>query len=351
MQDTTGQFNLAQYVKILLRRKWLFIVPILICPVVFFFASFLSPKIYRAQSVILLQEKKTVNPLLRNLAISSTLAQRLTAIREEILAWPRLLQLVERLGIDQYADTSSKLENLIKSIRNRISIQLKGKEVIVISFEGKDPYQTQKLVNTLGDILIRRNLSFQKEDTSAAIDFIEEQLEVYKVRLETAEGRMLEFMEIFGTSPRPTANTTHINPEQVAAAQDTYSEGVTLRQINEKLASLETAAVMQTVEFTEEHPQVVKIKNAIEVLKEKRNQYIEKMAKKIGAKPETYLKMADSIPRQLEARSRLLREKQSVEGIYSMLLERLETARITESLDESDNRTKFRIIEPARLPV
>jgi len=34
-----------------------------------------------------------------------------------------------------------------------------------------------------------------------------------------------------------------------------------------------------------------------------------------------------------------------------MLLERLESAKITERLDNSENRTKFRVIEPARLPL
>ena len=34
-----------------------------------------------------------------------------------------------------------------------------------------------------------------------------------------------------------------------------------------------------------------------------------------------------------------------------MLLERLQTAKITESLDNSENKTKFRVIEPARLPL
>jgi capsular polysaccharide biosynthesis protein len=34
-----------------------------------------------------------------------------------------------------------------------------------------------------------------------------------------------------------------------------------------------------------------------------------------------------------------------------MLLERLETARISEQLEDSENKTKFKIIEPARFPL
>ena len=64
-----------------------------------------------------------------------------------------------------------------------------------------------------------------------------------------------------------------------------------------------------------------------------------------------YIEIADSIPKQEQELARLTRNRQVNEEIYAMLLERLETARISKQLESSENKTKFKIVEPARLPL
>ncbi len=94
-------------------------------------------------------------------------------------------------------------------------------------------------------------------------------------------------------------------------------------QINEGLGELEAELVMASVDCTDDHPRVIDLKRRIESIKEKRNQYIESLAKNAGIDPQSYVAIADSFPRQQEELTRLTRDKSINEKIYAMLLERL----------------------------
>ena len=49
--------------------------------------------------------------------------------------------------------------------------------------------------------------------------------------------------------------------------------------------------------------------------------------------------------------AKLQRDYAVNESIYQRLLQRLETAKISQTLEESDSGTKFRVLEPPRLPL
>ncbi|MFC1514968.1 GNVR domain-containing protein [Candidatus Omnitrophota bacterium] len=341
-------FDINQYTRMIMRRKWFFVIPLILISISFLVASFFLPKVYEARAIILIEEKAAVNPLLGELAGSRTVKQRLNGLREQILAWPRLFQLVERLELNNNIDSPIQLEALIRDIRSRIDLQMRSDEIVVISFQGENPKKTQTLVNTLCDILIQRNVDSQIEDSESAIDFIGEQLAIYTEKLNTSDTALREFKEVYGLQMIAQGAIA----DQLGAGSESISSPKTpLYQINEEIATLEADLVMTTIDCTDDHPRVKSLKERIAALREKRTEYVDKVAKHVGVDSQTYVNIADSMPRQQEELTKLSRDKQINEKIYAMLLERLETAKITERLDSSDNRTKFRVIEPARLPL
>jgi len=349
MEEQSKKFDIHQYLRMIARRKWFFIVPMVAISVSFLISSFFFPKIYEARAVILIEEDKVVNPLLANLAVSTEVKERLNALREEILAWPRLFQLVEALGLNKDIKTPLEIEKLISNIRRNIGLQMKSNEVVVISYQGPEPESTQNLVNTLCDILIKRNVSSQLEDTESAIDFINEQLVIYKEKLDKSEETLRKFKEVYGL--QMAAQPAAASQDSAAQTEELNTVRAPLHQVNDELSKLEAELVIASVDCTEEHPRVKGLKRRIEALKEKRNLYIKDVAQRAGVEPQSYVNIADSVPRQQEELARLSRDKAINERIYAMLLERLESAKITGRLDSSDNRTRFRIIEPARLPL
>ena len=294
--------------------------------------------------------------MLKNLAYSTTVAERLQTLSEEILAWPRLYQLAQRLDMTKDANSPLELEKLIYQIKKNIRLGMKSGEIVLIGYQGKDRYETQKIVNTLCDILIERNVAIVNEGTASAIDFINGQLGVYKEKLNKSAEELRKFNEVYGLevlpSLQPKVDPSQANTETQTqqAAQQTGLTGP-LVKIGSELAGLEADLVMASIDCTDEHPRVKDLKRRIELLKEKRDKYIKDAAERSGVDVNAYVNIASSMPRQQEELQKLNRDKSINERIYAMLLERFESAKITESLDSSENRTKFRIIEPARLPL
>lgn len=350
MEEMKSKFDISQYVRLVVRRKWFFIVPLVLIFAASIAAIFLYPKYYQARAIILVEEKQVVNPLLKDLAVSTTVKDRLNTVREEILSWPRLFQLVERLGLNKEIKDPLAIEKLIAGIRNNIHLEMRSNDIVIISYRGEDPKSTQLLVNTLCDILIERNVASSKEATESAIDFINEQLVIYKEKLDASESKLREFKEVYGLH---MASQQHTSVQAVTPTQtdETASLKTPLNQVNEELASLEAELMLTRVDCTDEHPRVKDLKRRIEDLKEKREQYITDVAERAGVDAQTYLNISDSMPRQEEMMAQLTRDKTINERIYAMLLERLETAKITERLETSENKLKFKIIEPARLPL
>lgn len=327
MLENIQEIKWQDYLRIFLRRKWFFFLPLFIVFTVMVIAGFSLPKSYEAKAIILVEEGKVLNPLLKNLAISTTVSERLHLLKEEILSWPRVVQLAEELGLNKNKTSPLQFEKLIADIRTRISVSMHGEDMITISYYDRDPAVTQKVVNTISDIFIRKNLVSQSEESNTAIDFIKDQLGIYKKKLETSEGAMRSFKETYGLQMPLAA------------------------QINTELARLEAELTTLLVDCTEEHPQVKELRGNIRSLKEKRAQQIRLAAESANVDAKEYIEVAESIPKQEQELARLTRDTAVNEKLYAMLLERLETARISEELENSENKTKFKIIEPARFPL
>ncbi len=327
LKDNKKTFQWQDYMHIFFRRKWLFAIPfvVIICGAII--ATFFMPKVYQARAIILVEEGKMLNPLLRNLAVSTTVSQKMGALREEILGWPHMVQLAEKLGLDKKARTPLEFERFILNIRQNISLQMKANNIVTVSYQSDDPHATQELVNTLCDILIARNIASQSQEADSAIYFIKQRLAEYKKSLEYSEEELRKFKEKYELQ-MPLAT-----------------------ELNNELARLEAELTAVLVDCTEEHPRVKELRRRIKSLKKERLEQIKAAARAANADPEEYVRIAESIPMQEQELARLARGRDVNEGVYEMLLQKLETARITQKLEDSENKTRFKIIEPARLPL
>ena len=63
--------------------------------------------------IILVHEGKTDNPIFNKLAVSTTIEQRMSGIRESILGWESLKELVKRLKLDRDLNSrAGKIEGI-----------------------------------------------------------------------------------------------------------------------------------------------------------------------------------------------------------------------------------------------
>lgn len=336
-QEFVVQKNPIEYFKIFYRRKWLLIAPIYAGLVLGIIAGFLLPPAYKSTTVIMVEEEKIINPLIQNLAVSTTAAQRMQSIREILLGWSSLVELTKKLNLASNIQNQAQFEKLILTLRQNIEVQMRQPNLITISYSDKNPQQTQLVTKSLTDILMERNMKAQIRETDVAISFIKEQLDIYKRKIKESEiAKMEEELKNL------LIDSTELHPM--------------VKELRHKIA-----VARQELESGE-----YQVANSEQPINDARRQVLQKELDKLineGTKAslgatayasETVQDPNASIFKLIlmdKVGSSIGRDMRVNEDIYNMLLQRLETAKITQRLEASKEGTRYSIIEPARLPL
>lgn len=330
-----------RYVKIFFRRKWLLAFPIVIGLVGGIIAGALLPKEYESASVVLVQEEKTINPLIEGLAVSTDISGRMRTIREQILGWNSLVQLVKRLNLDKDISSQLEFEKLIMGLRDKIQVRMKGPSLIKISFTSRDPFEAQKVVKTVNDIFIDENMRAQEMEASVAINFLKDQIKVYRRKIKESEiaelKDKLKELLIDSTEAHPMVQDYR---KRIADAQKDLEE-----------------------DFDVNNAKPIPVSNpSYDVLIKKKLD--EAASESTGSKSDAMLPLDQVNPTQTTSSDNLYnlllldkldavaaRDSKVNENIYNMLLQRLETAKITQRLEASKQGTRYTVLDPPRLPL
>ncbi|MDD5120931.1 MAG: Wzz/FepE/Etk N-terminal domain-containing protein, partial [Candidatus Omnitrophica bacterium] len=179
--------NPIDFLKIFFRRRWLFIAPTFIGFVLGVVFCFLMPRSYEASSLILVEEEKIINPMIQGITVSTAMVDRMQTIKETLLGWNSLVELTKKLNLAKNIQSQAEFEGLIMGLRKNINIQMRGVNIIRIAYIGKSPEETRTITKTLGDILVDENMRTQTKQADVAINFLTEQLQIYKKKIKETE--------------------------------------------------------------------------------------------------------------------------------------------------------------------
>lgn len=337
-QNQENQINILSYLRIFFRRKWFLIIPLLLGLGVGFFAANTLPKIYESYTVLLVEEEKFTNPIIEGLAVSTTAAQRIRNLREQILGWNRLVKLAEKLNMTKNIKNQAQFENLIlNDLRKNINVRMSGPSIVRIGFRSENPERTQLVVKTITDIFIEENIASQNKESDIAITFLEDQLKIYHRKIKESEIAQMEdqlnALLMDSTDAHPMVKDLKT---RIANAKEDMAE--------------REATLLQNPEF---------IKNPVY------SQLHQDLQKEIATIATTQALAGVSSPQDAaetgsadlykvalmsNLSDALARDIGVNQTIYNMLLQRLETARISQRLEASKEGTRYTVLDPPRIP-
>lgn len=329
INNMASSINLREYWYMALRHKLAFFLTTLLAVVIAASVAFSMPKIYRSESVLFIESEQILKPLISGLAISPSAMSRMRSMREQMLSWPKLTLLAEKMGLDRNIKSPVAYEKMISNLRSNIGMRLKGNSIISVSYEGANPQKAQEIVQTLTTIITDGAITSTNLEANSAIQFLEDQMEVYRERLEESESRLREFRELYN-STLPVAT-----------------------RMNEQLVQLKLQLSNLLVNNTEKHPRVIATREMIKTLESTRDVQMKK-ASEVGfdiGDETNFAQLVSSVPLQEQHLSKLQRDYGVNARIYDQLLQRLEKAKISQTLEEADKGMQFKLLEPARLPL
>lgn len=259
--EETGP-SIDDYIDIVRRRKMLFIfsVPVLLLMTVVI--TMILPPIFRADGIILIQEREISEDLVQS-TVQSLAEEQIQTTRQSIMTSSRIGELINKHHL--YPDLRDKASpsQLAENFRNSMDVQMIEAEVpgqwgqvsrenvaFIVSFMDKDPVAAHKVAADLTALFLQENVKARTKKANETAQFLKEEADRMQARVQETENEIADFKIKYGDSLpellQYNLTTVERLEEQIVLVQD---EAVTLTdQIHD--LNLELSNVSPFVQYS-----------------------------------------------------------------------------------------------------
>ena len=379
-----GSFDLMRYVHLVLKRKGLLVSIALVVMLAAIVAAYVMPKKYMARSIVFI-EQNVISDLVKGIAITPSMNMKIKALKVTMLSRTMVLNVIKALDMDVHAKTGRELDDMIAGLQNRIQIRLdERKGVFTISYEDPVPVRARDVVNTLTRIYIEENTSTKRKESFEATQFLAEQIEVFKKRIDAAEKEIDKFKAQSGQvlfadegAIRAELSAATVSLEElrirINALKTQRSLLISNTPLRQQLDEQEKALEALKGRYTDNHPKVRQLENAIAVTRQRiqasgkselnavyRTSEYQSIKVNLASLENTKHNLEEEIKNNKEilrkipaVRSELAelqRKRKNETIIYEKLVSRYGQSEVSKEMELQDKSMSFRVLDPAVVP-
>ena len=419
------ELTFEDYLAILRRRRRLIIIPAILGAAAGYLLSLVLPSQYTSHTLILVEQPIVPESYVKPV-VSENLSQRLASMQEQILSRTRLQHLVEQFGLHKKEAKQVPMEVLVERLRKSIAVkplnlmpgtqspQLPGFNVDVTLGEAR---LAQQICTEITSMFMEQNLRVRQQQAEDTTQFLARQLEEAKAKLDEQDAKLAAFQSryigelpedektnltlLMGMTPQLEAVTQALNQaqqdkaltesllSQQLAAWKSSQGGQNPQTLEQQLSNVQNQLLSVQGRFTEEHPDVVKLKNDVAQLQKKiqdasaqdHDQLREQKAKAPMIEPpqiqqlraqldrieltirqktreqqqlqrqikilESRIQSSPGIQQQFKA---LTRDYQTALNFYNDLLRKRNDSQMATELERRQQGEQFRVLDPPSLP-
>ena len=190
----------SEYLKILRRRKWLIILPVIALTAAVSWVVYRLPDVYESETLIVVKPSTLPNSVVPTVTEDS-LTRQLTSIAQVVTSRSSLEPLVTKYEL--YASERRRgepMEVIIDTMRNDIQVAVNTSRNDItngfnIRYRGRDPKTTQAVTAELAGKYIDEQTKNTVNSTASARQFIDQQVLQKKQDLDAVDKQRLEFMQ------------------------------------------------------------------------------------------------------------------------------------------------------------
>lgn len=409
-----------------IKKRYIIISSWLLCPIGWSFVATM-PDQYESSARLFVDTNSLLRPLLRGLAVSGNPSEQVNIIARTLLSKPNLEKIAREADLDITVNSQAEMDSLTSQLKDNIKLETtRERNIYTIRYDSDSPEIAQRIVQVTLNEFVESSLGSNRQDSDSAQEFLNQQIEEYEQRLEQAEQRVAAFkLSRIDRAPGSTdsyyaelqreterleqtelkllelesqlaaARSRLVGEEPVfglfQASESNSSESVSTKY-DSRIANLESKKDELLIQYTENHPDVVKIDSLIKTLNGERDKLIQNMsetakntgsysqfgnlnqnpvyqemklavaqyenqiaslkvrAEKFKAKVSELKKIIDLVP-QIEAEAQgLNRDYEITRQKYRDLLSRREQAELSRKAGATADDVKFKVIDPPSLP-
>jgi len=332
MENQPQELDIGRYLQIIHRKRYLFIAVAAVIIALITAASYVLPRSYEASATVSV-EKNYLNVLMQDIAVASSIEEGVQALSVVIISRGMLLKVLSELEVDLESKSEAEIEKLVKHFQKKTQIKIemnrssnRNMELFTVSYRDNNPRFARDYVNTLVNRYIVDSLSSKRQNAVGANEFVMGQMDIYKSKLDRIEAEIAR---------RPKEQGIQQLPTRLTALQKKYDELL--------------------VQYTDQHPEVVRLKADIEST---RAQMQEQHGRRRGKRDESGQgAAAGDVERDQGTHAKrksiadLERDREAYKKIYESLVASIGRSEVSAQVEVKAKADTFRILDPAVLPI
>lgn len=295
----------AEYLRMLWRRKFFVVVPMIIVATTLAYVVYRLPDVYASETMIIVEQSKVNNAAFVQ-PTQIDITSRLSTIRTLVTSRTGLKEIIDNFGLYRELKTLNTPEEVVfEEMRRHIDIQVKntgsGANAFTIMFRGADPETVRKVTDNLATRFIDANSEATGHEIQRVKEQLEERLTQNKKQLETIETERAEMQgkhpEAFAENDKTlqgqsnslqiqrqsmqtsidSAKSNILMMEQMLATLNSadysptdsskaYSDQLATASLRGKKADLEAKLKSLLKIYTEKHPEVQEVRAQVEAV-------------------------------------------------------------------------------------
>ena len=190
----------SEYLKIILRRKWLIILPIIAVTAAVVLVVYRLPDVYESVTLIVVRPSTLPTNIVPT-ATEDNLTRQLTGIAQVVTSRSSLEPLVEKYDLYKTERLRGEpMELIIDMMRKDIKVEVNTSRNDItngfnITVRGRDPKITQAVTTELAGKYISAQATNTVNSTTSAKTFMEQQVKQTKDELDAIDKQRLDFMQ------------------------------------------------------------------------------------------------------------------------------------------------------------
>jgi polysaccharide chain length determinant protein (PEP-CTERM system associated) len=398
------------------RYRWIAIVCAWLVCIIGWVGVLMIPGRYDTAARVYVDTTSVLRPLLEGLAVAPRTSSEVEMVKRVLLSRPRLESVIEETALRHRARTPLQRASLVNELST--SIRISGdpqSHLYTIVYGDHDPKVSYEVVQNLLDAFLGQTAGENRSDAESAEKFLVAQLAEYEKRLTESERRLAEFKKsnigfmpddrggYFERLQREMQEVDRLQAERTVALNKrrelrakllggggtSAASGAVETSVDARIVEMRTRLQELLLQFTDEHPDVIALKDTIAALESQRIRELDALrangsalgsatssttslvvqnlqidlneAELVIAATDSQLAdhrariaelkgMMNVLPEVEAELARLTRDYGSNQTQYQQLLQRLESARLTDEADRNEN-LKIKVIDPPVLPV
>ena len=325
------------YVEILWRRRWVAIVPFVIITIGTIIGTQFLPNLYRSTAQVLVVPQQVPENYVAS-TVTTTLAQRLQSIQQQILSRTRLEKIITDFDLYANERRTMIMEDVVAMARLNVHIEI-GRATarrtqpgfFTVSFDSDNPRTAMRVADRVASSFITENLEDRSVQADQTSQFMQTQLDDARRRLAEHEQKLEQFRKMY-SGQLPSQVQSNLSVMQSTQVQlqslgesiardrdrqlvldkliaDTIAIGMSTAQpgtpaapapsknaknapesVVEQLAEARTALDQLLLRLTPEHPDVVRARRMVQELQQKAD--AEALNNPVGANGEAAPRLA-----------------------------------------------------------